>query len=114
MSWLDIIIIVLLALAAFDGLSAGLVLGAGRVGGMLLGVYVAGRTYGELAPRLTGVGSEQAARALAFFLIFILVVAFTIIASLLLRKLLVGQQFGWFDRAGGLLMGLLAGAVLLG
>ncbi|MSQ33708.1 MAG: CvpA family protein [Dehalococcoidia bacterium] len=114
MNWLDIIIIVLLALAAFDGMATGLLLGAGRVGGVIFGIYVAGRTYGGLAPRLTGVGSDQTANALAFFLIFILVVAFTIIASLILRKVLVGQQFGWLDRAGGVALGFLAAAVILG
>ena len=58
MNWLDILIVVLLAIATFAGLRMGIIKAVLSIVGIVVGVILAVRYYVPLAERLTFISSE--------------------------------------------------------
>ena len=113
MNWLDIILILALAFAAFIGFRRGIIRAVLILAGLILGVFLAGRFYSSFADRLP-IGNDTAAKIFAFIIIFIAVIAAALVLAFLLRKTLATIKLGWADRALGAILGFLAGAVVCG
>lgn len=91
MSLLDIAILAVLALGALRGLLRGLIKEAAALTALLLGGWLAFRYHEKAAVLLHGMLPPVAARMVAFILLL-----------------------GWVNRLGGMVLGCLEGALVLG
>jgi membrane protein required for colicin V production len=111
MSWLDIVILVVVAIATFLGLLIGLIRAALSLAGIIVGVILAGHFSGSLAQRLTFISSEGVAKAAAFAIILIGVLIIAGLVARLLTWAASAVKLGWVNRIGGAVLGLLLGAL---
>ena len=107
MNWLDIVILVALAIAAFMGLRMGLIKAVLLLVGIIVGVVLAGHYSGPLGERLTFISSEGVAKVVAFAVIMLAVLAVAAIAAALLTWAAKVVMLGWVNRLGGAVLGLL-------
>jgi membrane protein required for colicin V production len=111
MNWLDIVIIVVVALLGFAGLRQGLIRTVFGIAGLIGGIFLAGRYYDELAAFLFPSGATWAnIAAYAIIAVATLVVAGVI--GWLLAKLVNFAALGWLDRLVGLILGIVIGGLL--
>ena len=111
MNWLDIVIIVIVALFGLTGLWRGAIRTAFGIAGLVLGIILAGRYYGPFAALLSPGGASWAEiAAYAIILIATMIVAGVIgwIVSRLVRITLLG----WLDRLVGGILGVGIGLLL--
>lgn len=75
MSFIDILILIFLALFVWKGVKLGLIEAVGGIVGLFIGIYLAGLYYDEVAEMLENLlfGSQVLATILGFLLVFILV-----------------------------------------
>jgi len=114
MNWLDIVILVALAIAAVMGLKFGLIKAVLLLAGIIVGVVLAGQFSGPLGERLTFISSEGVAKVVAFAVIMMAVLAAAAIAAALLTWAAKVSMLGWVNRLGGAVLGLLLGALFCG
>ncbi len=111
MSWLDIVILVAIAVAAFLGLRMGLIKAVLVLAGIIVGVILAGHYSGPLGERLTFIPGEGIAEVVAFAIILIGVLVVAAIIAKLLTWTAKAIMLGWVNRLGGAIFGLLLGAI---
>lgn len=115
MNALDIVILVLLALAVIQGLRTGFVLTLVTLGGALLGVVLAGQFSGAVAPALAPVlGEGNASHIGASALVFLIVFVGLSLAGHVVRQILRLVLLGWVDSLVGALLGFAMGFVSTG
>jgi membrane protein required for colicin V production len=113
-NWLDIAIIILLIIPAVVGLKTGVIKILLVVIGVVVGVVLAGRFSGGLGERLTFFSDPGVAKAVAFAFILIAILVLAVIAAALLKRVITLLLLGWVDWLGGLVLGLIVGAVFWG
>ena len=113
MSWLDIVILVILAVAAFSGLKVGVIKVLFTIVGIIVGVILAGRFSDDLAGVLTFIDPAWAKIA-AFAIILVVVLVISGILAAVLGKLISLVLLGWVNRLVGALLGLIVGAIFCG
>jgi membrane protein required for colicin V production len=111
MNWLDIIIIVLIAIAALTGLRIGIIKAVLSLVGVIVGVVLAGRFYGAVAGGLTFIPQETLAKIVAFVIILVGVMLIAGILAAVLKWLATVVLLGWVNRLGGAILGLVLGAI---
>ncbi len=112
MNGLDLVLIALLVIPSFMGFRSGLIRMVANLGGMVVGIMLAGQ-FGDRVAELLGqvIDSETTAKVLSFVLIVaVTLVAATTIGSLV-RKALTFVFLGWVDRVAGTALGLFIGAL---
>ncbi len=117
MNVIDIIIIVLLALAVIKGIKDGLVRQAGGIAGIILGIFIAGRFSAMLSKWLNQWipdVSENIAKILSFVIIIIVVIICTALLSRLLEKVIKITTLGWVNRLLGVLLSVCTVTLLIG
>ena len=114
MNWLDIVILIAIAIAAFIGLRFGLIKAVLLVVGIIVGVVLAGHFSGPLGERLTFIASEGVAKGVAFAIIMLAVLAAAAIVAALLTWATKLVMLGWVNRLGGAVLGLFLGALFCG
>lgn len=114
LNWLDIIILVVLAIAVFYGLKTGIIKAVLSLAGLIIGVILAGRFYISLAERLTFISQEGVANAVAFALILIVVMVAAAVLANFLKWVTSLVMLGWVNRLGGAVFGLIMGAIFCG
>jgi membrane protein required for colicin V production len=114
MNWLDIVILVVLVIAAVMGLKMGLIKTVLLLAGIIVGVILAGHYSGPLGERLTFISSQGVAKGVAFAIIMLAVLAVAAIAAALLTWLTKIVMLGWVNRLGGAVIGLFLGALFCG
>ena len=114
MNWLDIVILVAIAVAAFLGLRMGLIKAVLILAGIIVGVVLAGHFSGPLGQRLTFIPGEGVAKVVAFAIILIAVLIVAAIIAKLLTWAAKVVMLGWVNRLGGAVFGLLLGALFCG
>jgi membrane protein required for colicin V production len=110
MNWLDIVILVVLAIAAFTGLKVGIIKVLFTVVGIIVGVVLAGRFSDDLAGVLTFIDPDWAKIA-AFAIILVVVLIISGILAAILGKLISLVLLGWINRLGGAVLGVVVGAL---
>ncbi len=111
MNWLDIVILVAIAIAVFLGLRMGLIKAALSLAGLIIGVVLAGHYYTPFSQQLAFIPGEGIAKVVAFAIILIGVM---IIAAVLARLLTWAAKvimLGWVNHLGGAVFGLLLGVI---
>ncbi len=114
MSQLDIVILSILALGGLRGLLRGLIKEAATLAAFVLGGWLAFRLHEQAALLLSPMVPLAAARMIAFVTLLILVGLASHLLSNLLTRLVSLALLGWVNRVGGLLLGGLEGALVLG
>ena len=114
MNWLDIVIIVLIAIPTLIGLKIGIIKAALSLAGVILGTILAGHYYAALAEQLTFVSQDNLAKIAAFAIILIGVMIIASILAAVLKWVVSAVMLGWVNRLGGVVFGLLLGGVFCG
>lgn len=113
MNWLDIVIFTLLTITALIGLKMGLIKSIIPLGGIMLGIFLAGQYYNPLAEQLSSIThNESHTKLAAFAIIFIAVLVATSIITSLINGILRWLSLSWIDRLGGLSFGLAMGSLI--
>ena len=112
MNWLDIAIVVVIAIATITGLRTGLIKAVLSLAGLIVGVILAGLYYIPLSYHLTFVTDENIARIAAFAIILIGVMIIAGVLAALLKWAASIVMMGWLNRVGGAVFGLALGAIL--
>jgi len=113
MNWLDIIIAIVLVVSMIMGFANGLIKSLMTLAGLVVGIFLAGRFYENLAGAMGFISNENAAKIVAFIIIFAVVMIIAAIASMLLTKLVSAILLGWINRLGGAAFGLILGAIFI-
>jgi membrane protein required for colicin V production len=111
MNWLTILIIVVIVGLGIAGLRQGMIRTVFGIAGLIGGIFLAGRYYGELAERLFPAGAIWGnIAAYAIIAIGTLVVAGVI--GWLLAKLVNFAALGWLDKFMGFILGVVIAGLL--
>ena len=111
MNWLDIVIIVAIAISTFLGLKIGIIKAVLSLAGLIAGVILAGRYYAPLAEQLSFISQASIAKVVAFAIILIGVMVIAGVLAWLLKGLASVMMLGWVNRLGGAVFGLALGAI---
>ena len=114
MNWLDIILLVILAVAAFFGLRTGLIKAVLSLAGLIIGVILAGHYYDPVAGWLFFIPQPNLAKVAAFALILIATLIAASFAASVLGRIISITMLGWVNRLCGALFGFAMAAVTLG
>ena len=114
MSWLDIVLLVVIAIPTLLGFRAGIIKAVLSLAGVIVGVILAGRYYVLLSEQLTFITHAGAAKIVAFAIILIVVMIIAGVAASLLKWAASIVMLGWVNRLGGALFGFVLGAILCG
>jgi membrane protein required for colicin V production len=114
MHWLDIVILVVIAISAFMGLRIGLIKAVLSLVGVIVGVILAGLFYVPLSEQLSFIPHAGAAKIVAFIIILVAVMVIASILASLLKWAVSIVMLGWVNRAGGAIFGLVLGAIFCG
>jgi membrane protein required for colicin V production len=117
MNWLDIVVLIVIALFSLAGLKNGIIRTALSLLGMIAGIMLAGNYYGSLAPVLTFISNGDIANIAAFIIILMAVVVVSGITAGLLTYFVKAILLGWLNSllggVFGFCMGVLATSALL-
>lgn len=113
MNWLDIVIIVVLALSVLGGLTRGFIGTVLGLAGLILGVYLAGRYYVAFGNWLP-IANTSIANVVAFVIILVGIIVLAGIVAFFLRRLISLVMLGWADKLLGAVCGLILGGLLCG
>ena len=111
MNWLDIVLIVIMAIATFLGLRIGLIKAALSLAGLIVGVILAGHFYVPLSEQLAFIPQANVAEIVAFAIILIGVMVIAGVLAKLLKWAVSVMMLGWVNYLGGAVFGLVLGAI---
>ena len=111
MHWLDIVIIVALAISTFLGLKTGIIKAVLSLAGLIVGVILAGHYYVFLAEQLSFIPQAGVAEVVAFAIILIGVMVIAVVLARLLKWAASVVMLGWVNHLGGAAFGLVLGAI---
>ena len=111
MNWLDIIILVIIAISTVIGLKVGIIKAFFAVAGGIIGVFLAGRFSGSLADRLPFISDADVAKVVAFAVILIVVMIIAAILAVVIKWATSAVMLGWVNRLGGAVFGFVLGAI---
>ncbi len=114
MNWLDIVIMVLIAVPAFLGLKAGIIKALFTVAGLIIGVVLAGQFSGALGGKLAFISDPGIAKVVAFAVIMIAVMVAAVVAAKLVKWAVSAVLMGWLNHLGGAVLGAVLGFIFCG
>ena len=114
MNWLDIVIIVAIAITTLIGLKIGLIKAVLSLAGLIVGVILARLYYIPLSEQLTFISQTTLAKVAAFAIIMIGVMIIVAVLAMVLKWIASVIMLGWVNRIGGAIFGLVLGAILCG
>jgi len=113
MNWLDIVILVPIAINAFVGFGKGLIKMILSLVGIIIGVVLAGQFYDTVGSWFGFFGNEDIANVLGFILILGVVIVIAEILGTIIRKMVSITLLGWVDRLGGAVLGAFIGVIFI-
>jgi len=111
MNWLDIVIIVAMIVTCWLGLRVGIIKAVLFLGGLVVGIILAGHYYVSFSEQLSFISRTDVARIVAFAIILVGVMVICGIAAYLLKQAASVAMLGWVNRLGGAAFGLALGAI---
>jgi membrane protein required for colicin V production len=112
MNWLDIVIIIALAIPTLAGFMQGLIKTVLSLAGVIIGIVLAGNFYEPVSRLLGFISNEDIANVVAFILILVVIMIIAMILARVLKFLAKVTLLGWVDHIGGAAFGFLMGAIL--
>ncbi len=114
MTWVDWVIVIILAASVLGGLSQGFFRSVCSLGGLFLGLLLAAWNYASVAAIFRPlVRVESVADAIGFLLIALLVMAVANLVGTVLAKTLHMMGLGCLDKLAGAVFGFFQGALLV-
>lgn len=113
MNWVDLLLLAVLGWFLFTGLTSGLIREVLNLAGFGVGLFLAGRLYGQVGELLKGVVEPGLAPLAGFVGILIATVVATHVVGSLLQQVVSLLMLGWLDHLGGALFGLVKGLALV-
>jgi len=113
-NYLDIVILIVIAVSAFSGFLQGLIKAVLSFVGLALGISLASRYYASLAPDLTFISNPTFAEIAAFAIILITILIATTVTAVVLTNIASAILLGWLNRLGGAVLGFLIGSLICG
>ena len=114
MHWLDIVIIVAIAIPTFIGLRMGIIKAALSLAGLIVGVILAGLYYVPLAEQLSFIPQAGVAKVVAFAIILIGIMVVAGVLARLLKWAASVVMLGWVNQLGGAIFCFVLGAIFCG
>lgn len=114
MNWLDILIIVIIAIPTLIGLKNGIIKSVLSLAGVVVGVFLAGRYYAVVAGWLPFIVQANFARIVAFIIILVAIVLTATLIGRMLHWFASLMMLGWLNHLGGAALGFALGAILCG
>ncbi len=114
MNWLNIVLVVVLAVGAFLGLRTGIIKAVLSLAGLIVGVILAGQFYVPLAEQLSFIPQAGVAEVVAFAIILIGVMVIAVVLARLLKWAASVVMLSWVNHLGGAIFGLALGAIFCG
>jgi membrane protein required for colicin V production len=116
MNWVDIIILIVLAIGLFKGFGNGFVRGLFGLAAVVLGIMFAAGNYEQVAEVLLSrlAISEQWQSILAFLIIFVVTLILVNVVGKIISKALKLSALGWLDRLVGGVLGLIMSCLFIG
>ena len=114
MNWLDIVIIVAIAITTLMGLKIGLIKAVLSLIGLIVGVFLARLFYIPLSEQLSFIPQAALAKIAAFAIIMIGVMIIAGVLAMILKWIASVIMLGWVNRIGGAVFGLMLGVILCG
>ena len=111
MHWIDIAILVVIAIGTFFGLKIGLIKAALSLAGIIAGTILAGQFYVPLSRQLTFISQEKLAEFAAFAIIIVGTMIVAGALAFLLRWLISTIMLGWVNHLGGAVFGFFLAAI---
>lgn len=111
MNWLDIVIIIILIIAAVSGYRKGMISQAFGIAGLLLGIYL-GYRFSSLLSGWFGLSGGYA-NLLSFIVILVSVIVIAWLFGLFAKKVFRMTGFGLLDDLGGLVLGVIKIGLIL-
>ena len=111
MNWLDIVILIYLAVSVIPGLVQGLIRTVLSIVGVIVGIFLASHFYIQLGNALTFISNKDTANIVAFIIILLAVMIVAAIIAWLLKSIIKAIKLGWVDKLGGAVLGLILGAL---
>ena len=111
MNWLNIVIVVAVAISTFLGLRMGIIKAVLSLAGVIVGVILAGRYCVPFSHQLAFIPGEKVAEIVAFAIILIGVMVIAAVLASLLKWAASVVMLGWVNRLGGAAFGLVLGAI---
>lgn len=112
MNWVDGIIIVVALLSAYIGYKQGLIRTLFTLAGLLVGVVIAGHLSDNLAEIVSSKADKWAYILSFVFIVLVVTVAASLLGAVA-RGLIKIMMMGWLDNIGGIVLGLLVGALVV-
>jgi len=112
MNWLDIVIIVIIAIPTLIGLRVGIIKAVLSLAGVIVGVILAGRYYLALSEQLTFIPQANLAKIVAFAIILVGIMIIAGVLASVLKWIASVVLLGWVNRLGGAIFGFVLGAIL--
>ncbi len=116
MNWVDIIIVIVLAIGLGKGVANGFVRGIFGIAALVLGIVIAAANYQEVVNTLFSrlqIGADARA-ILGFLLVFVVVLILVSVVGRIVTKALKLVSLGWMDRLAGGVLGLLMASLFTG
>ncbi len=115
MTWLDITIIIIITILTVIGLRMGIIRAAAAAVGIIAGAALAGRFYLPVSGALSFIiRNETWAKTASFILIYLVILVAVSIVGSIIRRLFSSLLFlGWLDVIVGGVLGFLVGAGVL-
>ena len=114
MNWLDIIILIVVAISTVIGLRMGIIKAVLSLAGLIVGVILAGRYYIPLSEQLSFIPQASVAKIVAFAIILIGVMIIAAVLARLLKMLTSITMLGWVNYLGGAIFGFVLGSIFCG
>ena len=115
MNAIDLPIVATVVLLALFGLKTGLLRPISGIGGMIVAVFIAVQSSGDLAAALEqSIEGDTVRRITAFVAIVIISVIVSRIAAFLIKRVLKMLALGWLDHVAGAVAGAALGIVVAG
>ncbi|MBA7481880.1 hypothetical protein ES707_17358 [subsurface metagenome] len=112
MNWLDIVIIVGIAITTFVGLKIGLIKAILSLAGLIVGVVLARLFYIPLSEQLSFIPQAALAKVAAFALIMLGTMIIVGVLAMILKWIASMMMLGWVNQIGGAAFGLVLGVIL--
>ena len=108
MNWLDVALLVLIAIGAISGFKFGMVQGAASLVAVAVGIALASRIGDDLQPLFALLtDNENTQQVAGFILVLVIAVLLGMVASAMVVKGLTAIKLGWANAVGGLVVGAL-------
>ncbi len=113
MNWLDITILIVIALFFFAGFKNGILRTLISLAGLILGIILAGRYYPLVAGYLTFIPTESIANIVAFIIILAGILVFAMVIAAVMTQFAKAILLGWLNGLLGGIFGAVTGFLIM-